>query len=144
MNESIKQRPFPAQVAEKIDNFTVVINRGRIDGLHAGDIFLIYRQGKNIIDPETGKSLGTLEIVIGKGKVTYVQEEMATLESATYTIPPIEKTVTEEERDKYSQYYSYNPFGMNTGKIKKTTYTEPEKKQIPFKNVKTGDFVKPI
>lgn len=144
MNDNIKQRPFPAKVAEKIDDFTIVINRGKIDGLHIGDVFLIYRQGKNIIDPETGKSLGILEIIIGKGKVIHVQEKMATLESATYIIPSTEKTVTEEEREKNPFYYDYNPFGLNVGKTKKTTYKEPEKRQQPFEKVFIGDLAKPI
>ena len=139
MSSNIKKRSFPAQVASVETNKTIVINRGSNDGVHNGEYYLVYRLGKEIIDPETQESLGLLENVIGKGKIIHTQETMATLESADYEIiNSSKKTVTEEENNLTRM------FGIGSGKLKKTTYTEPEKKQIPFKDVCIGDYVKPI
>ncbi len=59
----------------------IVINQGASDGVKVGEIYLIYGIGKEILDPVTGKSLGKLELVRGRAKVTLVQEFMATLTS---------------------------------------------------------------
>lgn len=82
MEEEIIERPFPAMVSEIINDTTLVINRGSNDGVKRHDGFVIYRKGKEIIDPETNKSLGELEIVVGYGMVAYVQDQMATIVSS--------------------------------------------------------------
>lgn len=81
-SQSIEQVKFPATVVKINDEFTVVINRGSIHGIKKGDNFLIYGLSKDeIIDPETGDSLGYLEIVRGTGTVIHVQEKLATVET---------------------------------------------------------------
>ena len=78
MSES-KER---AMVAQVIDDFHVVLNRGNAHGVEEGDKYQIYYLGdEDIIDPETNKSLGKLEYIVGIGKVTNVQEHMCVLES---------------------------------------------------------------
>lgn len=59
----------------------VVINKGAASGIKEGMKYLIYNKGEEIMDPETNLSLGTLEIVCGKGVVIHVQEKMATIKS---------------------------------------------------------------
>ncbi len=74
-----------AVVAKVIDDFHVVLNRGRIHGVQEGDKYQIYYLGdEDIIDPETNKSLGKLEYIVGVGKVTNVQDNMCILESSEY------------------------------------------------------------
>jgi len=68
-----------ASVSE--DNQTVVINQGSADGVAIGQRFLIYSIGQEIKDPDSGESLGNLEVVKGTGKVTHVQQRMATISS---------------------------------------------------------------
>lgn len=69
-------------VAEVQNNgLLVVINKGSTSGVREGMRYLIYNNGEEIVDPETKASLGTLEIVCGKGVVLHVQENMSTIKS---------------------------------------------------------------
>lgn len=70
-----------SRVASVIDPFTVVINRGARHGIKTGMRFLVYGIGGEIHDPVSGDSLGCLELVRGTGRVTHVQDQMATLVS---------------------------------------------------------------
>ena len=59
-----------------------VMNAGSNQKISKGQKYLIYKvSDEEIIDPDTNKSLGFLEIVKGTGVVTHVQDNMATLES---------------------------------------------------------------
>jgi hypothetical protein len=72
---------YPAMVAEVIDDYKVVINRGVLHGVKVGDRFLIYKLTDEIIDPETKEPLGRLELSKGTGKAILVLEKMALIES---------------------------------------------------------------
>jgi len=73
---------FPATVAEIINNSKVVINRGLNHDVYLNQRFLIYTlSDEEIIDPESKKSLGYLEIVKGTGKIIHVMEKMAIIRS---------------------------------------------------------------
>lgn len=48
----------------------VFINVGSADGLSAGDKFVVYRAGEELIDPDTGISLGSTETKIGEIQVS--------------------------------------------------------------------------
>jgi hypothetical protein len=64
------------------DDHQVTINRGAEHGVKLDHRYLVYQLSEEeIIDPETGDSLGHLEIVKGTGVVIHVQEKMATLQS---------------------------------------------------------------
>jgi hypothetical protein len=73
------KREFPALVAEVLDGFRVIINRGSIDNVKIGDRFLLYDLTKEIMDPETHESLGRLEVSKGQGVAIQVQEKMAVI-----------------------------------------------------------------
>ncbi|MCX7123553.1 MAG: hypothetical protein NTV32_07840 [Gammaproteobacteria bacterium] len=103
----------------------VVINKGSLDGIREGQAFLVYVTGEEIFDPDTGKSLGTLEIVRGQGNASHVQETITTIRS--------------RNRDSYPSGVLFNlslfdPFSNDkqAGNL------------IPFNNVQKGDLVKPI
>ena len=78
------------KVAEIIDEYTVVINRGYEHGVEEGMRFVIYEPCDEIKDPETKESLGTFEYVKAKVKVTNVREKFSTAETyETYTMPAL-------------------------------------------------------
>ncbi|MTJ05899.1 MAG: hypothetical protein FH759_14615 [Sediminimonas qiaohouensis] len=70
-----------ARVVHANDEYQYVINRGSSNGVDIGDRYLVFGLGDEIVDPDTGESLGTLEIVRGKARIIHVQEKMSTLES---------------------------------------------------------------
>ena len=47
----------------------IFINAGSITGVQVGDEFNVYRQGEELIDPDTGISLGAVESKIGRIRV---------------------------------------------------------------------------
>jgi len=85
-----KQNPFearwPARVASLLGESwsctQVVINRSLNDGVKKGSRFLVYALSEqDLVDPESGESLGRLEIVRGTGVAVHVQDKIATIES---------------------------------------------------------------
>jgi curli biogenesis system outer membrane secretion channel CsgG len=60
--------PWQAKIITVKDN-TVFINAGSEVGVQVGDVFYIYVEGEELIDPDTGISLGSLESKIGKIEV---------------------------------------------------------------------------
>lgn len=126
------RRSFPAQVVHVFayDN-KVVINRGFADGVSVGARFLIYALSNDaLIDPETGESLGFLEIVRGRGVVTHVQELVATLE------PEVTTTTSRRVITKN------NPFSI-VGR-EQEVIEEPEMRRGRFDDPRVGDRAKPI
>jgi curli biogenesis system outer membrane secretion channel CsgG len=87
VNKIIKKMdtiPWEGKVAlaEKDDDgkMMYVINRGEIDGVHAGDELLITRPGKVIVDPDTGEKLGRSEDkILGTCKVLAVNKNTSTI-----------------------------------------------------------------
>ncbi|NQE04351.1 hypothetical protein C5S32_00635 [ANME-1 cluster archaeon GoMg1] len=63
------------KVAEIVDEYTVVINRGQEHGVEEDMRFVIYEPGEEIKDPETDESLGKFEYVKAKVEVVNVQEK---------------------------------------------------------------------
>lgn len=53
----------------KASGNSVIINAGSATGVKVGDELLVYQKGEELIDPETGISLGSEETQIGKIKV---------------------------------------------------------------------------
>nr|QJS05493.1 hypothetical protein [Psychrobacter sp.] len=123
-----KPKTFPALVAKVIDDFTLTINRGSDHEITKGDRFLVYSiDPEELIDPETGESLGYLEIIRGTGIAIHVQEKMTTIESSRYT-----------NRGRTIRRQS-GAFASLSGE----TIEEPEQKLLPFDSPEVGDKVKP-
>lgn len=111
-----KKGTFPATVAKIIDDYKLVINKGSEDGIREGQRMLVYRvDDEDIKDPETGESLGYLELPIGTGKIIFIQEKLSILESDRL---------------------------QHLSKILESLLTENPK--LPFEHPKIGDQVKPI
>ncbi|KAA3612655.1 MAG: hypothetical protein DWQ05_18570 [Calditrichaeota bacterium] len=54
----------------KVSGGTIIINAGSANGVKVGDVFTVYRPGEELIDPDTGLSLGSEEEKVGQIKVT--------------------------------------------------------------------------
>lgn len=77
------------KVARVVDDFTVVINAGTLDGINQGNVVMIYDMDGTIVDPDTGEALGELEVVKGTGVVTNAQERFSTVVSNIEDDSPI-------------------------------------------------------
>lgn len=130
---------FPALVALVENNCKVVINRGSADGIKLDDKFLIYRLGDEIKDPVTQEILGTLEIVLGHGKAVHVQDRITTIESDDFKIVQPSQKIIEDHAGNISRI-----LGIRAALNSKTTFVEPTREVIPFKDIEPGDLVKPI
>lgn len=49
------------RIVKIVDSETIVINGGSDNGINKGDSFEIFEIGQEVIDPDTGESLGTLD-----------------------------------------------------------------------------------
>jgi len=67
---------FPAKVIGKTGN-QVLINRGDGTDIAVGEVWSIYALGEEMIDPDTGISLGVEEVLIGSVQITDVQPMFA-------------------------------------------------------------------
>jgi hypothetical protein len=126
-NEAKSQNALQlAQVAEIIDNYKVVINKGADDGVKSGHTYLFYSLGPEIMDPSTNVSLGRLELLRGNGNVVHVQPKMSIVRSLR------RKPV-------------YGPSGATSfGAIFGTTREPISYEELPFEEIAIGDFARPI
>lgn len=109
------------KVIKVIDENKIVINKGLDDGITMENKFLVYRLGPEMTDPDTGESLGNLELVCGEGKPEHIQKKMTTLITAKIEVKK-PKTVIKRG--------GLNPFYGDTEEI-----YEPETYIIPFEDV---------
>ncbi len=70
---------FPARVVAKQDK-QVTLNRGDGTGIAVGQTWEIFALGEEMIDPDTGESLGADEVLVGKVRVTRVLPKVAQAE----------------------------------------------------------------
>ena len=127
-----KPKIFPASIAKILSPNRVVINRGSMHGIKEGQRMLVYSlSDEEIQDPETGESLGSLEIYKGTGKVIAVQEKLSVIES---------------DRDELTQALvksiTHPLFSPNFSPGFPENLTKDNK--IPFEDPQVGNLVKPI
>lgn len=124
--QDVKEITFPATVVSIINPYKLAINRGTIHGLREGQRVLVYRiSEEELRDPNSGKSLGYLELVKGKGRVIHVQEKISTIES--------DQKQFRRMTTKRTGVYSFGEEVMET-----------LDELIPFEDPEVGDMVKPI
>ena len=68
IDKNSQKIPWQAKVITE-KNGMVFINVGSVSGINVGDTFVIYRKGEELIDPDTGLSLGSIDTKIGEIKV---------------------------------------------------------------------------
>lgn len=129
MADNTQKANFPASVAKVNDEYTLVINRGSDHGVTKGDHFLVYYvDPEELKDPDTGESLGNLEIIRGTGTATHVQPRMTTIKS---------NRVVSKGRIIRRQT---GLLASLSGEV----VEEPEKEAMPFDEPSVGDKVKPV
>jgi hypothetical protein len=138
MTETIPPPPqnlpkYPAIVVAVIDEHRIVINRGSRDGLKPNTRLVIYGLSKDdVMDPETGETLGKLEIVRGLGTVVHLQESMATVQSVLKEVAP--RTVIRRR----------SPFAAIAGMSTEEETIRESPETLPFDNAQKGDFARPV
>ena len=71
-------QPIRGKVARVLNSREVAINKGSDDGVKIGMIFkILSTKGSEIEDPDTGESLGSVELVKTRVKVTAVQKRIS-------------------------------------------------------------------
>lgn len=127
MANKIQKTSYPTLVARVSDKYTLVINRGSEHGVTKGDHFLVYSvDPEELTDPETGKSLGNLEIIRGTGTATHVQLKMTTIKSNRVVS---KGRIIRRQRGVLASL---------SGEV----VEEPEKEVMPFDDPSVGDKVK--
>lgn len=118
-----------AKVISIIDDYTLVLNKGKKDNMELGDTYYVYYLGKDdIIDEDTKQNLGKIEYIVGKGQIVHVQENMSQLKSITKEISKKKKIIRTTSKISYLD--------------KEEEITEPEENLIPFKSPEIGYYAK--
>ncbi len=76
ITEKMEERPWQGRVIKVSDN-TVYINAGSEMGISVSDAFCVYNLGEELIDPETGLSLGAEKSKIGEIQVSSVEPKFS-------------------------------------------------------------------
>jgi hypothetical protein len=83
MSEKVAQRvadvAYPARILAKTGKI-VTINRGDGTGIAAGQLWEVFALGEELIDPDTGASLGREEVSVGKVRIQRVTPRTAQAE----------------------------------------------------------------
>lgn len=67
---------FPMKVVQRTRSNQIIINRGSDGGMKMGDEFDVFFAGEELIDPDTGKSLGSSEEFVGTVKVVRINPKV--------------------------------------------------------------------
>lgn len=132
------------KVIKVLDPTRVVINLGEEDGVEAGQRFVIYEEGDEVIDPDTGQSLGRLEMSRGTARVEHSQPGMSTLVSdQTQTV---ERQISEQERQNrlFQAALGAGPFRPSPVEVALGKGPPTEQKTVPrpLEGVKLGDLAR--
>lgn len=114
--------------------YELAINRGSRDGIKLGQKYHVFGYGPELNDPDTGESLGRIELVRGRGEIVHVQDHIATLRS-------IERR-PERRGKRIIRDSSIAALVQGRGPIVEEEW--PADEMVPFVNVSVGDLVKPI
>ncbi|WP_345796925.1 hypothetical protein [Castellaniella sp. MT123] len=75
---------YPVRVV-KVTGDTAIINRGE-GGVAVGEVYSVFQIGKDLVDPQSGESLGSMETEVGLGRITGVKPKFAFLKMASGTL----------------------------------------------------------
>ena len=68
---------YPIRVVKVVGN-RVIVNRGK-GSVKVGERFRIFMVGEELVDPQSGESLGQMEVEVGKGVISEVRPKFAFL-----------------------------------------------------------------
>ncbi|WP_150465035.1 hypothetical protein [Francisella sp. SYW-2] len=128
-----------AKVIE-IDNstnnkFILVAKQPKSYEYKTGTKVKVYRNGKEIFDPETGESLGFVTKIVGYEVVTESFKKIFQVESEE------EKEILDLNRDKFNETKSLIPTFLRVDKSKQPDYIVKEKEQVDFRDPKICDTI---
>lgn len=66
---------YPMKIVKRTTT-EVILNRGKDGGLKIGDVLQVFSAGEELIDPDTGESLGSAEEYIGEIKVSRINPKI--------------------------------------------------------------------
>lgn len=119
----------PARVVRVLDNTRLVIDRGAAD-VDVGDRFVIYTLSEEEVrHPQTGESLGQLEVFKGTGKVLHTQETMSIVES---------------DRIPGRRIIRRNPTWLFNSPFREGVEEVTNEEPLPFEDPRAGDYARPI
>lgn len=78
ITKAMDKLPWSGKILKVNADKTVMIKPGGEGGVKVGDVFNVFSQGEEIIDPDTGLSLGSEEKQVGSIQVTDVKDKFAT------------------------------------------------------------------
>ncbi len=78
---------YPMKVIKRTANGQLIINRGADGGLKKGDKLQVFSAGEELIDPDTGESLGSSEEYIGDVVVTRINPKITFVKIIKETAP---------------------------------------------------------
>jgi hypothetical protein len=119
--------------------FQLVINRGARDGLKPGQRYLVFGYGPEVSDPESGESLGRVELVRGRGEVAHLQDNLATIRSIEVGSARRGKRVI---RDVLPFGIARTGIAAGLGQVIEEDW--PADSEQPFRDVQLGDLARPI
>ncbi|AWA05295.1 hypothetical protein [Aeromonas hydrophila] len=122
------------RVANVLDEYQFVLNKGSKDGISANERYFIFSKGPMIIDPETNEELEAVEVPKGIVKVKHVQERICVVESDEY----IEKEI-KNNRD----YNNSAMWAAAIARVGVASSVETTKIRKPI-NVDVGDYARII
>ena len=94
--ETRTEKKVIARVAKVLSDSKVIITKGSNDGLTKGQRLCVYSKGEEVVDPETGESLGHIEVIKGNGYIVQIQERISILEAKIDPINLFMKRATKE------------------------------------------------
>ncbi len=140
-----------ARIIKIIDSHKLVINKGSLDGVKVGDIFIIFKKDDEIFDPDTNESLGVLEIPKLKMKASSVQDRLSILESNEVKIikPSTKKTITRTSDGRNANTIAYLQdiyFGKKYRTEEEIETSAPENKRVEIRErgITERDFARKI
>lgn len=118
-----------AKVISIIDDYTLVLNKGKKDNMMVGDTYYVFYLGTDdIIDEDTKENLGKIEYIIGKGQITHVQDNMSQLKSITKEVVKKKKIIRTTSQLSFMD--------------KEEEIIEPEENLVPFKDPSIGYYAR--
>lgn len=120
------------KIAKIIDEFKVVVNAGSNDFIKDGDFLEVYQPGQEVIDPDTGESLGALDFIKAKLRVVNVFPKMCVCENRDTERTSIISNIAQS-----FIYQEKLPLNVQTTDIS-GGYEEVDKK------IKVGDLVRKV
>src|SRR3989304_3440449 len=74
IKEAMENVPWQGSIV-KVSGEQIYINTGSDDGREPGNVFIVYRAGEELIDPDTGESLGSEMEKLGRIEIVNVKDK---------------------------------------------------------------------